>query len=79
MWRSIGIFLDGGVLGVGFGTTLGFFLFPYVFPPPPAMEQITEVERAQVVANGSFRHANPNDPIQYGKQNERKRWPSRSI
>jgi hypothetical protein len=79
MWRSIGIFLVGGVLGVGFGTALGFFLFPYVFPPPPAMEQITEVERAQVVANGSFSHANSNDPIQYGKQNERKRWPSRSI
>ncbi|MCP4780853.1 MAG: DM13 domain-containing protein [Hyphomicrobium sp.] len=67
MWRSIGIFLVGGVLGVGFGTALGFFLFPYVFPPPPAMEQITEVERTQVVANGSFSHANPNDPIHYGK------------
>ena len=67
MWRSIGIFLVGGVLGVGFGTALGFFLFPYVFPPPPAMEQITEVERTQVIANGAFIHANPNDPIHYGK------------
>jgi hypothetical protein len=67
MWRSIGIFLVGGVLGLGFGTALGFFLFPYVFPPPPATEQITEVERTQAVANGSFRHANPNDPIHYGK------------
>ncbi|MEE8297427.1 MAG: hypothetical protein V3R26_06315, partial [Hyphomicrobium sp.] len=61
MWRSIGIFLVGGVLGVGFGTALGFFLFPYVFPPPPATEQITEVERAQVVANGSFSHVNQKD------------------
>lgn len=67
MWRSIGIFLVGGVLGVGFGTALGFFLFPYVFPPPPATEQITEVERTQVIANGAFIHANPNDPIHYGK------------
>ncbi|MEE8579076.1 MAG: DM13 domain-containing protein [Hyphomicrobium sp.] len=67
MWRSIGIFLVGGVLGVGFGTALGFFLFPYVFPPPPATEQITEVEHTQVVANGSFSHVNPKDPVHYGK------------
>ena len=67
MWRSIGIFLVGGVLGVGFGTALGFFLFPYVFPPPPATEQITEVERTQVVANGSFSHVNSKDPVHYGK------------
>ena len=67
MWRSIAIFLVGGVLGVGFGTALGFFLFPYVFPPPPATEQITEVERTQVVANGSFSHVNPKDPVHYGK------------
>lgn len=66
MWRSIAIFLVGGVLGVGFGTALGFFLFPYVFPPPPANEQVTEAERTKVVANGTFIHANPNDPIHYG-------------
>jgi hypothetical protein len=66
MWRSIVIFLVGGVLGVGFGTALGFFLFPYVFPPPPANEQVTEAERTKVVANGTFIHANPNDPIHYG-------------
>ena len=67
MLRSIAIFLVGGVLGVGFGTALGFFLFPYVFPPPPATEQITEAERTKLVANGAFIHANPNDPIHYGK------------
>jgi len=67
MWRSIAIFLAGGVLGVGVGTALGFFLFPYVFPPPPATEQITEAERTKVVADGTFIHANPNDPIHYGK------------
>lgn len=67
MWRSIAIFLIGGVLGVGFGTALGFFLFPYVFPPPPATEKITDAERTKVVAKGAFIHANPNDPIHYGK------------
>ena len=67
MWRLIAIFLVGGVLGVGFGTALGLFLFPYVFPPAPATEQITDAERTKVVANGAFIHANPNDPIHYGK------------
>lgn len=67
MWRSIAVFLAGGVLGVGVGTALGFFLFPYVFPPPPATEQLTAEERTQPVAEGTFIHANPNDPVHYGK------------
>ncbi len=67
MWRSIAIFLIGGVLGVGFGTALGFFLFPHVFPPSPATEKITDAERTKVIAKGAFIHANPNDPIHYGK------------
>ena len=40
-WRGIAIFFLGGVLGTGFGVALGFFFFPYVFPPPPAVEQLT--------------------------------------
>lgn len=67
MWRSIGTFITGGVLGVAAGTALGFFLFPYVFPPPPAMEQLTADERTSLVAEGQFVHANPSDPIHYGK------------
>lgn len=69
MWRSIAIFLAGGVLGVGVGTALGFFLFPFVFPPPPATEQLTAEEKTSVVAKGEFIHANPSDPIHYGKGN----------
>jgi hypothetical protein len=69
MWRSIAIFLAGGVLGVGVGTALGFFLFPFVFPPPPATEQLTAAEKTSVVAKGEFIHANPSDPIHYGKGN----------
>jgi hypothetical protein len=69
MWlRSLAIFLAGGVLGTGFGVALGFFLFPFVFPPPPAAEQITEADsRSPVVARGTFIHANPSDPIHWGK------------
>ncbi|NKB55312.1 MAG: hypothetical protein GKS00_03155 [Alphaproteobacteria bacterium] len=67
MWRGIAIFLIGGVMGTGFGVALGFFAFPYVFPPPEAAETLAEDERTKVVAKGTFIHANPSDPIHYGK------------
>ena len=66
-WRGIAIFLLGGVLGTGFGVALGFFFFPYVFPPPPAAEQLTEADRSALVANGTFIHANPSDPVHWGR------------
>ncbi|MCF8477842.1 MAG: DM13 domain-containing protein [Pseudolabrys sp.] len=66
-WRSIAIFLLGGILGTGFGVALGFFFFPYVFPPPPAVEQLTEADRSPLVASGMFIHADPSDPVHYGK------------
>lgn len=99
-WRGIAIFLLGGVLGTGFGVALGFFLFPYVFPPPPANEQLTQADVAPLppppapvasdpsaprppasiaqpapstpsmpapAASGTFIHANPSDPIHWGR------------
>jgi len=66
-WRGLAIFLIGGILGTGFGVALGFFLFPYVFPPPPAAEQLSEADRTQLLASGNFIHVNPSDPIHYGK------------
>jgi hypothetical protein len=66
-WRGLMIFLLGGVLGTGFGVALGFFLFPFVFPPPPAAEQLTDADRAVPVASGTFIHANPSDPIHWGR------------
>ena len=67
IWRGISIFLLGGVLGTGFGVALGFFFFPFVFPPPPAMDQLSEAERAKPVAAGTFIHANPSDPVHWGR------------
>ena len=66
--RAIAIFLLGGILGTGFGVALGFFFFPYVFPPPPAMEQLTQADAgAAAVATGAFIHANPSDPVHWGR------------
>ncbi len=67
MWRAIALFLIGGVFGTGFGVALGFFAFPYVFPPPEAAETFSAGEQTKVVAKGMFIHANPSDPIHYGK------------
>jgi hypothetical protein len=65
--RGILIFLIGGLVGTGFGVGMGFFLFPFVFPPPPAAEQLAEADRTQLVASGDFIHANPADPIHWGR------------
>ena len=67
MWRSIAIFLAGGVVGTAFGIAVGFFAFPYVFPPPPAMETLSVEDRQNRQAAGTFIHANPADPIHYGE------------
>src|SRR5207247_450098 len=67
LWRGIAIFVLGGVLGTGFGVALGFFIFPYVFPPPSAAEQLTAAERSNLVATRTFIHANPSDPVHYGQ------------
>ncbi len=66
MWRTIAVFLFGGVLGIGAGVAVGFFLFPFVFPPPPAMDDLTELEQEVTLATGTFIHADPSDPIHYG-------------
>ena len=65
--RSVMIFFIGGILGTVFGIALGFFFFPYVFPPPQAAEQLTEADRSALVATGTFIHANPSDPVHWGR------------
>ena len=65
-------FLAGAVLGLIGGTSLGIFVYPYVFladivatekvQPPPAGQP-----PRKVTARGAFVHANPADPIHYGK------------
>src|ERR1051325_4198383 len=66
-WRGVVIFLIGGVLGTAFGVALGFFFFPFVFPPPPAAESLTVADQNRLVATGTFIHANKSDPVHYGR------------
>jgi hypothetical protein len=67
MLRYVAAGLVGAIFGTAFGVALGFFLFPFVFPPPVAMEELTDAERTRVVAEGTFIHADPADPIHYGR------------
>src|SRR5262245_20534161 len=65
--RGFFIFMLGAVFGTAFGVALGFFIFPFVFPPPAASEQLTEADRSALAATGAFVHANPSDPIHWGR------------
>ena len=67
LWSALVVFLLGGVLGTAFGVAVGFFVYPFVFPPPPAAEQLTEADKAKPVAAGTFIHVNPSDPVHWGK------------
>ena len=65
-WRGLAIFLTGGLLGTAFGVALGFFVYPFVFPPPAAMDQLGAAD-TKPVASGTFIPANPSDPIHWGR------------
>lgn len=66
MKKIIYSLIIGGVVGGFIGFAGGIVVFPYWFPPPPAMEQVSDREAKTIVAAGEFIHANPSDPIHYG-------------
>jgi len=64
-------FLVAAILGLAGGFALGIFAYPYIFLADiVATEKVdqpaTGAER-KVLARGTFVHANPSDPIHYGK------------
>ncbi len=68
MKKSIIIFVVGGLLGTAAGFTLGIFIYPYIFLADiVATEKVDDKSARKIVATGTFTHANPNDPIHYGK------------
>lgn len=66
MWRWLAVFFLGGIFGTAFGIAVGFFAFPYVFPPPEAKESLASNVQGDPLAEATFIHANPSDPIHYG-------------
>jgi len=63
-------FLVGAVLGIAGGFALGIFVYPYIFLADiVAAEKVDKPQgnERKVVARGTFVHANPSDPIHYGK------------
>jgi hypothetical protein len=66
--RGALVFLIGGVLGLAGGFALGIFVYPYLFLADiVAAEKVDEQAAGTVLARGEFTHANPSDPIHYGK------------
>lgn len=66
--RGVAVFVVGGVLGLAGGFALGIFVYPYLFLADiVATEKVQEQSVGKVLARGEFIHANPSDPIHYGK------------
>lgn len=64
-------FIFGSLLGLVVGTAIGAFgmliAFPYLFPPPPATEQVSDMAAKRLAASGNFVHPDPDDPVHWGK------------
>jgi hypothetical protein len=68
MKKSIIVFVVGGLLGTAAGFALGIFFYPYLFLADiVAADKVEDKASRKVVATGMFIHANPRDPIHYGK------------
>ena len=66
--RTLLIFAVGGLFGAAVGFAAGIWFFPYIFPLEPVSHTLTQEEtQAQPVARGMFIHANPSDPVHWGK------------
>jgi len=67
MKRLIAVFIVGGVLGVAAGFAGGIFVYPYIFlAGQGAMDAPVSADKT-IAARGTFIHANPSDPVHYGK------------
>jgi hypothetical protein len=68
MKKFVVTFVAGAVLGIAGGFTIGIFVYPYIFLADiVATEKVDDRAAGKTVANGAFIHANPGDPIHYGK------------
>jgi hypothetical protein len=68
------VFVVGAVLGGAAGFAGGIFIYPFVFLADIVADERAEdaatgaaVSARKVLGSGTFVHANPSDPIHYGK------------
>ena len=68
MWKWLFAIFVGGAFGLGAGFALGIFAYPYIFLADiVATEEVGDVANKQLVGTGTFVHADPSDPIHYGR------------
>lgn len=68
MAKRILIFVAGALFGIAAGFALGIFFYPYIFLADiVASEKVDSPGSKKLLAKGSFIHANPRDPIHFGK------------
>jgi len=68
MRKYIVILVVGALLGSAAGFALGIFFYPYIFLADiVASDHVDSQPARKIVATGTFIHANPGDPIHYGK------------
>lgn len=67
MKRLIAGFIVGGVLGVAAGFAGGIFVYPFWFLDDVATETVANADQQTKLVVGEFIHANPSDPVHYGK------------
>lgn len=67
-WKFLAVFVAGGMLGTGAGFALGIFFYPFIFLADiTANEQLRDAASRTIVATGTFIHADPSDPIHWGR------------
>ena len=59
--------ITGGIFGIAIGFGIGIFVYPYWFLNDVASETVASPQTKMKIASGVFIHANPSDPIHYGK------------
>lgn len=66
--RQFFVFVFGGMAGLIAGFAIGIFAYPYIFLADiVATETLVNPAAKSVVARGTFIHADPGDPLHFGK------------